>query len=142
MLYSFIRLICLSDVAEFAGGAVIYAGRKLKTGEWSCSVLASKSKLIDAIIPRNELSVILLCPELAFLVKRALGDLVGEIIYCTDSTIALSWCRNMNIKLWLFVYNRQRISLRMCDWTTGNTEVPLVHIDRKHNLADLLTKNP
>ena len=26
-----IRLICLSDAAEFAGGAVVYAGRKLKT---------------------------------------------------------------------------------------------------------------
>ena len=61
-----IRLICLSDAAEFAGGAVIYAGRKLKTGEWSCTVLASKSKLMDATIPRNELSAILLCTELAF----------------------------------------------------------------------------
>ena len=71
-----IRLIRLSDAAEFAGGAVIYAGRKLKTGEWLCTVLASKLKLMDATILRNELSAILLCTELAFLVKRALGDLV------------------------------------------------------------------
>ena len=42
-----IRLICLSDAAEFAEGADIYAGRKLKTGERSCTVLASKSKLIQ-----------------------------------------------------------------------------------------------
>ena len=54
-----IRLICLSDAAEFAGGAVVYAGRKLKSGDWSCSILASKSKLMDATIPRNELSAIL-----------------------------------------------------------------------------------
>ena len=94
-----IRLICLSNTAEFAGGAVIYAGRIIKTGEWSYTVLPSKLKLMDATIPRNELSAILLCTELAFLVKRALGDLVGEIIYCTDYTIALSWCRNMNINL-------------------------------------------
>ena len=100
-----IRLICLSDAVEFAGGAVIYAVRRLKSGEWSCLVLASKSKLIDSTIPRNELSAILLCTELAFLVKRALGDLVEKIIYCTDSSIALSWCRNMTIKLCLFVYN-------------------------------------
>ena len=80
-----IRLICLADAAEFAGGAVVYAGRKLKSGNWSCSILASKSKLMDATIPRNELSAILLCTELAFLVKRALGDLVGQIIYRTDS---------------------------------------------------------
>ena len=88
------KIRCLSDAAEFAGGAVMYAGRKLKTGEWSCTVLASKSKLTDATISRNELSAILLCTELAFLVKRALGDLVDEIIY---------WCRIMNIKLRLFV---------------------------------------
>ena len=95
---------------------------------------------MDATIPRNELSVILLCTELAFLVKQALGDLVGEIIYCTDSIIALSWCRNKNIKLRLFVYNRVMKILRMCEWTTGKTEVPLFPLDRKLNLADLLTK--
>ena len=37
-----IRLICLSDAAEFAGGAVVYSGRKLKIGGWSCLALASK----------------------------------------------------------------------------------------------------
>ena len=99
---------------------MIYAGRKLKTGEWSCTVLALKSKLMDARKPRNDLSAILVCTELAFLVKRALGDLVDEIIYCTDSTIALFWCRNMNTKLRLFVYNRVMSILRMCEWTTGN----------------------
>ena len=57
---SIIRLICLSDAAEFAGGAVVYVGRKLKSGNCSCSILASKSKLLDATVPRNELSVILL----------------------------------------------------------------------------------
>ena len=31
-------------------------------------------------------------------------------------------------------------TLRMCEWTTGKTEVPLYHIDGKINLADLLTK--
>ena len=62
-----IRLICLSDAAEFAGGAVIYTRRKLKSKEWSCSVLASKSKLMDGL--RNELSAILLCTEPAFLIK-------------------------------------------------------------------------
>ena len=133
-------MICLSDAAEFTDGAVIYAGRKLKPGEWSYTILASKSKLMDATLPGNELSAILLCTELAFLVKRALRDLVDEIIYCTDSTIVLSWCRNMNIKLQLFVYNRVMTILRMCEWTTGRTEVPLFHIDGKHNLADLLTK--
>ena len=47
---------------------------------------------------------------------------------------------NMNIKLRMFVYNRVMTILRMCDWTTDKTEVPLFHIDGKHNLADLLIK--
>ena len=46
----------------------------------------------------------------------------------------------MNIKLRLFVYNRVMTILRMCEWTTGKTEVLLFHIDGKLNLADLLTK--
>ena len=95
---------------------------------------------MDATIPRNELSAILLCIELAFLVKQALGDLVDEIIYCTDSTIALSWCKNMTVKLRLFVYTRVMTVFRMCKWTTGKAEVPLFHIDGKIILADLLTK--
>ena len=78
---------------------------------------------MDATIPRNKLSAILLCTELAFLVKRTLGDLIDAIIYCTDFTIALSWCRNININLWLFIYNRVMTILRMCEWTTGRTEV-------------------
>ena len=95
---------------------------------------------MDTTIPRNELSAILLCTELAIFVKRALRDLVDKIIYCTDSTIALSWCRNMNIKFRLFVFNKVMTILRMCEWTNGRTEVPFLHIDGKHNLADLLTK--
>ena len=75
------------------------------------------------------------------MVKKALGDLVDQIIYCTDSTIALSWCRNLKIKLRLFVYNRVMTILQMCEWTTGETEIPLYHIDGKLNLADLLTKH-
>ena len=122
-------MICLYDAAEFVGGAVFYAGRKLKSGGWSCAILASKSKLMEATIPRNELSAIFLCTEPTFLVKRALGDLVDEIVYCTDSTIALSWCKNETIKLRLFVVNRVMTILRMCEWTTGQTDVPIFHID-------------
>ena len=42
-----IRVICLSNSAESAGGAVVYAIRKL--------MLAAKSKMMSATIPRNEL---------------------------------------------------------------------------------------
>ena len=115
---------------------MVYIGQKLDSGTWSCQLLAAKSKMLSATIPRNELSAILLCTELAFMVKRALGDVIGV----TDSTIALSWCHNSNIKLRLFVYNRVMTILRMCEWTTGVKEIPLFHIDGSLNLSDLLTK--
>ena len=98
-----IRLICLADAAEFAGGAAVYAGKETSPGMWLCSLLAAKSKLMKETIPRNELSAILLCAELAFMVKSSLGSEVGEVIYLTDSTIALSWCSSETIKLRLFV---------------------------------------
>ena len=135
-----IRLLCLADAAEFAGGAAVYAGKELSPGLWSCSLLAAKSKMMKETIPRNELSSILLCAELAFMVKAALGSDVGEVIYITDSTIALSWCSNQSIKLRLFVYNRVMTILRLFEWTTGSKENPLWHIDGTMNLADLLTK--
>ena len=48
-----IRLICVTDAAIIAGGAAIYAGRKLKNSTWSCALVASKSKLMKAMVPRN-----------------------------------------------------------------------------------------
>jgi len=135
-----IRLICLADAAEFAGGAAVYAGRELSPGRWSCSLLAAKSKMMKETIPRNELSAILLCAELAFMIKASLGSEVGEIIFVTDSTIALSWCSNQSIKLRLFVYNRVMTIVRLFEWITGSKENPLMHIDGTLNLADLLTK--
>ena len=91
-------------------------------------------------IPKNELSAILLCAELAFMVKIALGDQIGEIIYVTDFTIAMSWCSNPTIQLRLFVYNRAMTILRLFKWTTISKTNPLYHIDGTLNLADLLTK--
>ena len=61
-----IRLICVTDDATTAGGAAVYSGRKLKDSTWSCSLVASKSKLMKATVPRNELSVIMLGTELIY----------------------------------------------------------------------------
>ena len=41
-----IRLICLADAAEFAGGAAVYAGKEIRPGVWTCSLLAAKSKMM------------------------------------------------------------------------------------------------
>ena len=87
-----IRLICVTDAAITAGGAAVYAGRKLKDSTWSCALVASKSKLMKARVPRNELSAIMLGTELIYLVAKSMGSRVEDVIFATDSTIALSWC--------------------------------------------------
>ena len=135
-----IRLICLSDAAENAGRAAVYAGRRLKDGSWSCALMSAKSKLMKGTIPRNELSAILLMTDVAFIVKKALGDSVEEIIYVTDSTIALCWVHNNNKRLRIFVLNRVETIRRMIEWTTGDQIIPLFRIYGTTNLADLLTK--
>jgi len=135
-----IRLIVMADAAEHAGGAAVYAGRRLKTGGWSCKLVAAKSKLMKYTIPRNELSAILLATELAFLVKKALGDKIQEILYITDSTIALSWCHNTSKKLRAFIFARVESIRRMIQWTIEQDNIPLFHIEGISNIADLLTK--
>jgi hypothetical protein len=135
-----IRLLCLSDAGESAGGSVIYAGVELEDGSYSCGMLASKSKLMDATVPRNELTAIMHMTELAFIVKRAIGERVKDIIYATDSTIALSWCQNTSLKLRMYVYNRVETIRRLIQWTNNTDEIPLFHISGERNMADLLTK--
>ena len=141
MSCSGIRLICMSDAAASAGGAAVYAGRKLLDGLWTCRLLASRSKLMSATIPRNELSAIMMMAELAFVVKKSLGSRVERIIYLTDSTIAMCWMHNINIKLRAFTFARVEASRRLIQMTTGSEEIPLYHIEGSTNLADLLTKH-
>ena len=69
-----------SDVAITAGGAAVYAGRKLKDSTWSCALVASKSKLMKATVPRNELSAIMLETELIYLVAKSMGSRVEDVI--------------------------------------------------------------
>ena len=120
-----IRLICLTDSATTAGGAVVYAGRKLKDSTWSCSLVASKSKLMKATVSRNELSAIMLGIELIYLVAKSMGTKVENVIFATDSTIVLSWCCNPTKKLRLFVFSRVETIRRMIEWTRGREYLPI-----------------
>ena len=135
-----IRLICLTDAAINAGGAAVYAGRKLNHSTWSCALVASKSKLMKATVPRNELSAIMLGTELVYLVAISIGPKVEDIVFATDSTIALSWCCNPAKKLRLFVFSCVETIRRMIEWTTGRDYLPIYHVDGELNLSDLLTK--
>ena len=54
------------------------------------ALIAGKSRLMKGTVLSNELSTIMLMTELAYVVKRALGDQVKEVVYISDSKIALS----------------------------------------------------
>ena len=85
-----IRLIHITDTVITAGGAAVYAGRKLKVSTWSCPLVASKSKLMKATVPQKELSAIMLGTELLYLIAKSMGSKVEDVIFASDSTIALS----------------------------------------------------
>ena len=139
-----VRLICISDAAEKAGGCAIYAGFERSNGLFSCRLLTARSKLMNQKIPRNELEGIKLMAETATNVKKALGNRVEEILYFTDSTIAMCWCHNISKKLRMFTLYRVadiRRNILGSSYSTEEVELPLFHIDGKLNIADLLTKN-
>ena len=108
---------------------------------WSSALLCARSKMLNGTIPRNELSAILLMAELAYVAKKSLGEQVKEIIYLTDSTIALAWIHNTNIKLRSFIHSRAESSRRLIQMTVNRDEIPLFHVEGLLNLADLLTKH-
>ena len=92
-------------------------------------------------IPRNELEAIRLTAGLALDIKNALGDRVTEVLYFTDSSIAMSWVHNSKKKLRLFCLNRVMEIHRLINEVVGKYDSPpLYHIEGKSNPADFLTK--
>ena len=64
--------------------------------------MASKSKLMKATVPQNELSAVMLGTELVYFIAKSMRSKVEDVIFATDSTIARSWCCNPTKKLRLF----------------------------------------
>jgi hypothetical protein len=118
----------------------ILAGKKL-TVTYSCKLIASRSRLMSGSVPRNELEAIRITAGLALDVKTALGDSIKDVIYVTDSSIALAWCHNTSKRLRLYCLNRVMEIRRLIQSAVGHhDELPLFHIDGKLNVADFLTK--
>ena len=113
--YSPVRLICLADAAEHAGGAAIYAGVRLNDGTYSCKLVTAKSWLLSETIPRNELLSVYLMTELAFKTVQSLRVPISDIIYVTDSSIVLAWVRSSTKKLKTFVARRASAILTMIE---------------------------
>ena len=136
-----VRLLCLADAAEKAGGCAIYAGYEMPDGSYSCRLVYAKSRIMHNTVPRNELEAILMSAEASLLVQKSLGDCVGEVRYFTDSVIAMCWVLNEKLRLRMWTHNRVKEILNAIRWVVGGTaSYPLFHIDGPRNLADLVTK--
>ena len=136
-----LRLICLADAAEGAGGTAIYAGTRLPDGHYTCDLLMAKSRLMSHTVPRNELEAILLMADTALTVRNSLGNRVESVFFYTDSTVAMAWVLNTRKRLRMFVYNRSQSARQaMRQVIDGAETIPLYHIDGTLNVADMVTK--
>jgi hypothetical protein len=135
------RLLCLSDAAEYAGGCAIYVGYPMSDGSFSCRLVCARSRLMKNTIPRNELEAILLAAEASLAVQKALKGKVSEVLYFSDSTIAISWVLNSHKRLRMWTHNRVKEITTALRWVVGSeTTYPLFHIPGEMNLADMVTR--
>ena len=138
-----IRIICTADASLDAGGCAIYAGFERANGSFSSDLFYSRSKLMSNSVPRNELEAIRLMADSAINVKRALVNRISEIIYVTDSTIAMCWCHNTTKRLRMFMLSRVseiRRNILGKTFSADQDTLELYHIDGQVNPADLVTK--
>jgi hypothetical protein len=135
------RLICISDASDRAGGCAIYGGFRLPDGMYSCRLLCARSRLMRNSVPRNELEAVLLCAETSLMVQSGLKGRVEEVLYFSDSNIAICWVVNTQKRLRMWVHNRVKEIRNAIKWVSnGEEKIPLYYIHSHQNIADMLTK--
>ena len=141
------RLIVASDASVDTAGACAYIGFQLNDGTWSNQLLISRSKLCKYSVPRNELTALFLATELCYAVCHSLQPLnlkVSDILFLTDSTVALSWCFSRDRHQKTFVHNRVSSIHRFLKWIVGlvgnKPTLNMMHIPGTLNPSDILTK--
>ena len=135
------RVIVVADAAAKSCGCAIYAGVEEPDGNYSCSLILAKSKMVHGTIPRNELEGVVLSAEASLMVQRALRDSMDSIRFYTDSRIVVCWVLNQSKRLRMWAFNRvQAIHSMIKTQRDGEEFIPLYHINGLENIADLLTK--
>ena len=94
-----------------------YVRIERKNGEFSCSLILGKSKLVPKgmSLPRAELTAARLNSQLGHLVQRALGDRAGKRVSVTDSEITLHWLNSWSKPLKQFVRGSVIQTLRLTE---------------------------
>ena len=130
-----VELLVATDASQNIGVGAVYARFLRRNGEYSCQLVAARSKLLAGLtIPKAELKSAVAAAVLAHVVKTNLGNKCNRVVYVTDSTICLFWITQDDRPLQLGVRNAvleiRRFS-EPADW---------YHIDTSLNVADLGTR--
>ena len=130
-----VELVVSADASQFIAVAAVHGRVKRKNGEYSCSLMSAKSRLVSELtIPKGELRAAVLSVHLAHTVKQNLLDQYKDAIYITDSSIVLFWIntdtRPLNVTVRNAVIEIRRFTSTQ-QW---------FHIDTNNNIADLGTR--
>ncbi|GBM99182.1 hypothetical protein AVEN_122519-1 [Araneus ventricosus] len=126
-----------ADESEAAYGADVYLQCLYQNNSAKVTILASKSRVAPILvisIPRLELCACVLLTQLVQKIRSSLRLEISDIVFHTDSTIALAWLNTPANHLKNFIANRvskvQRLTENCC-WT---------HVPSHLNLADLVSR--
>ena len=85
-----VELLVATDASQNIGVVAVYARVLRQTGEYSCQLVAARSKLLTGLtILKAEMKSTVTAAVLANVVRNNLGDRCKSTIYVTDSTICL-----------------------------------------------------
>ena len=130
-----LSVIISADASQYASASCAHVRVPLKSGGFSVQLFCARSKLTkNATIPKSEMRAAVLGASLGHIVKCNLGDKCSEIVYVTDSSIALHWINSDSRPLETFVRNAVVEVRRLSDpgeW---------YHVPSQENIADLATR--
>ena len=130
-----LHLISSCDASIDIAIACIHGCIEKKDGNFACTLLAAKSKLVKgSTVPRAELKAAVLASNLYHNIKKNIKDQFKSVIFVSDSTICLYWIsqdyRPLQISVRNSVIEIKRLTLPE-QW---------YHVESEMNLADLGTR--
>ena len=131
-----LEIIISVDASQWAAAAVAHARVPLKEGGYSVQFLCARTKVTKSLtIPKAELRAVVMGASLGHMLKHVLGERCGNIMFVTDSSVALMQINQDSRPMETFTRNAVIEVRRLTkpeDW---------FHVESALNIADLATKN-